>query len=400
MELSPATLPAITISRAGAIRWKNGHPWIYRSDLRSPIDSLPTAGAVPVADERGKRLGWADFSPRSEIALRRLSFDPAAVIDREFWRQRLGDALAWRQRIVSESEAFRWIAGEADGLPGLIVDVYGTALSYQITTSAMAARETELQALLSELFSPSVLAARHDARVRLQEGLPIQSSLIAGESSLVRARVNGLEMEWDLMSGQKSGGFLDQRENWRALAAWARPGMDCLDGFTYQGGFALHLAARGARVQAVDFSRAALERAERNAALNHLNTMEWIEANAFDLLREYDLERRQFDLVVLDPPAFAKSRAALAAARRGYKEINLRALKLLRPGGILASCSCSHHMSESMLLEVIAEAAMDARRRLKVLERRTQALDHPVLLTVPETHYLKCLIFLVDELNY
>lgn len=395
----------LVVSRSGAARWRDGHPWIYRSDLRSDRHAGSRAqpvqaAAVAVRDERGRRLGWADYSPHSEIALRRLSFDPRAEINRGFWRQRLLEAQVWRQRIVAGSEAFRLIAGDADGLPGLTVDAYGRALSFQITTAAMSARQPELIELLRELFSPDCLVARLDARVRLQEGLPLESRLILGESARVRARVNGLELEWDLLAGQKSGGYLDQRENWRAVASWVRPGMECLDVFTYQGGFALHLAAAGGRVEAVDLSRPALEHAERDAARNGLPEINWLEANAFDLLRDYDDQGRQFDLVVLDPPAFAKRRAALAAARRGYKEINLRALKLLRPGGILASCSCSHHLSEAELLELIAEAALDAHRRLRVLERRSQALDHPILLNVPETHYLKCLIFSVSDANY
>ncbi len=400
MEASSAGLPLeVRISPSGAGRWAGGHPWIYRSDLRSP--ELPKSPAVVlVRDTRGHSLGWADYSPRSEIALRRLCADPSAVINREFWRRRLQDAQAWRQRVVSGSEAYRLVAGEADGMPGLVVDVYGAALSYQITTAAMAAREPEIVELLQQLFSPALLVARNDARVRLQEGLSLETRLMVGDSPLARARVHGLEIEWDLLAGQKSGGYLDQRENWRAVAAWAQPGMHCLDGFTYQGGFALHLAARGAQVEAVDLSRPALERAERNAQLNPFGPIAWMEANLFDLLREYDAQRRSFDLIVLDPPAFAKSRSALDSASRGYKEINLRALKLLRPGGILATCSCSHHVSESRLLQIVAEAALDARKRLKVVERRTQALDHPVLLTVPETHYLKCLIFICEDVNY
>jgi 23S rRNA (cytosine1962-C5)-methyltransferase len=220
----------------------------------------------------------------------------------------------------------------------------------------------------------------------------MRSGLLKGDSSQVEITLNGLRLTMDLLAGQKTGGFLDQRENWPAPLRYLSPEAEALDVFTYQGGFALHLARHCRHVEAVDISRDALEHADANAQRNGLTNIDWIEANAFDLLRQYDDDGRRFDVVVLDPPAFAKSRSALATAERGYKEINLRAMKILRPGGMLVTCSCSHHMPEARLLDIVADAANDAHRAVTVVERRTQSLDHPILLTVPETSYLKCVL--------
>lgn len=401
-------LHSARLTRHGLERLRQGHPWVYRTDVAELNGGDDAGAAAPTAadmapaiytllDERDRPFVLADSSPHSKIAFRLLSRDVTATIDRAFWRQRLAEAVAFRQRYVQDSNACRLVWGEADGLPGLVLDQFDQALSLQTLTWPMAQRQALLVELIEELLQPSVLVERNDASVRALEGLPERAGLLLGEGAQVTVRMNGLSLAFDLLSGQKTGGFLDQRENWAAAARWLprREGSEALDVFTYQGGFALHLAGACRTVEAVDSSRPALEAADANAARNQLDNITFVEANAFDLLKEYDQTGRRFDCIVLDPPAFAKSRTALAAAERGYKEINLRALKMLRPGGLLVSCSCSHHMSEALLAEIIAAAAQDAHRELLLLERRTQAIDHPILLAVPETYYLKAFYFLV-----
>jgi len=394
------------LNRHGADRLRGGHPWVYDSDVLGWEPEPPAAthtAPVSMRDRRGRELGLADFSPHSKIRLRRLSGNAGERADREFFRQRLVQAIAYRRRVAPEAEACRLVSSEADGLPGLIVDQYGRApggaIVVQTLSWAMAARQAELIEDLEMLLQPAVIAERNDTKVREREGLEQRSGLLRGSSPEVESVINGLKWRIDLLAGQKTGGFLDQRENWAAAARWAQAfatgeALPALDVFTYQGGFALHLARAGARTEGVDSSRAALEAADGNAVRNGLN-IDWIEANAFDLLRDYEAQQRRFGVVVLDPPAFAKSRTALAAAAAGYKEINLRALKLVRPGGVLVTCSCSHHLHESHFLELITAAAADARRMVTLLERRGQAPDHPVLLGAPETAYLKCLILAV-----
>lgn len=384
--------PIATINDHGLERVRAGHPWVYGSDVVRLQGDAAAGQAVTVRDQRGRRLGSADYSPHSKISLRLLTRDPDQAFDEDFFRSRIRTAVAWRRRLVHDSDACRLIWGEADGLPGLVVDRYRDAISVQFLTWSMDARRDLLLRLLEEELRPQVMVERNDSRVRLLEGLELRAGLLKGESSQVEVSLNGLHLAMDLLAGQKTGGFLDQRENWPAALRYLPEGAEALDVFTYQGGFALHLARACRRVEAVDISREALEHAEANALRNNLTNIDWIEANAFDLLRQYDDDGRRFDVVVLDPPAFAKSRSALATAERGYKEINLRALKILRPGGMLVTCSCSHHLAESRLLEIVAEAANDARRTVTVAERRTQSLDHPILLTVPETYYLKCLL--------
>ncbi len=384
--------PVATVNDHGLERLRSGHPWVYNTDLVRLQGEVAPAQAVVVRDARGRRLGAADYSPNSKIALRLLTRDAEQCFDADFFRQRIRAALAYRQRVVRDSDAYRVVWGEADGLPGLVVDRYREALSVQILTFAMEARRDLLLRLLEEELRPAVLVERNDSRVRLLEGLELRSGLLKGASSQVEIALNGLSLRLDLLAGQKTGGFLDQRENWPAPLRYLSPEAEALDVFTYQGGFALHLARHCRHVEAVDISRDALEHADANAQRNGLANIDWIEANAFDLLRQYDDDGRRFDVVVLDPPAFAKSRSALATAERGYKEINLRAMKILRPGGMLVTCSCSHHLAESRLLDIVADAANDAHRTVTVVERRTQSLDHPILLTVPETYYLKCVL--------
>lgn len=348
-----------------------------------------------MADERGKFLGTGLYSTSSQIAVRKIS-DQEVLDFMPLLSQRVEEAIAYRQCFVHDTNAYRVVFSEADFLPGLVVDRYNDLLSFQVLTQAMDA-DSVRELLLNELnarLRPIAIGERVDVRIRELEQLPPRSSgLIQGEKSSTIFSMNGLEFHYDATEGQKTGAFLDQRENYAAAARYARG--EALDVFCYQGGFALHLAKAGCRVTGVDSSRPALEVADRNAGLNH-QELEWLEANAFDLLRDYADAGRQYDAVVLDPPAFAKSRKNLETALRGYKEINLRALKMLRPGGVLITCSCSYHVRAEDLLSVVASAAQDAHKRLRLLENRTQANDHPILLGIPETAYLKCLIFYVS----
>ena len=389
-------LPAPTgakavISLRAVNRLKSGHVWIYRSDVLSTSAVSPGA-VVAVTDERGRFYGMALYSSSSQIALRMISSGPVADFP-ALLRERVRKALTYRERLVRDSDAYRVIFSEADFLPGLIVDRYNDIVSLQILTQAMDA-ETVRAALtdeLSQVLQPAAIAERVDPHIRELEQLPRrESGLLLGETATTIFTMNAVRLHFDIREGQKTGAFLDQRENYAAAAQYAHG--EALDVFCYQGAFALHLAKTCSRVTGVDSSRPALEVADRNALLNH-REVEWIEANAFDLLKDYSAAGRQYDIIVLDPPAFAKTRKSLDTALRGYKELNLRALKMLRPGAILVTCSCSYHVSESEFLQVVAEAARDAHKTLRLLERRTQARDHPILLSVPETAYLKCLVF-------
>lgn len=384
----------VRVSERGAARLKDGHVWVYRSDVVG-ADSTPPGPVVSVIDQRSKFLGTALYSSSSQIALRLISQEPVADFP-ALLCQRITAAIAYREPLVNDTNAYRLIFSEADFLPGLIVDRYNDILSLQILTQAMDAevvRQTTLSEL-SERLKPASVVERVEPRVRQLEDLPPRSSgLIVGEKASTTFTMNGVQFHFDALEGQKTGAFLDQRENYAAAAQYARG--DALDVFCYQGGFALHLASRCAHVTGVDSSRPALEIADRNAALNH-REIEWIEANAFDLLKDYAASGQRYDTVVLDPPAFAKTKRDLAAAMRGYKELNLRAVKMLRPGGTLVTCSCSYHVSEADFLEMLAEAALDAKRILRLVEVRRQARDHPILLNVPETSYLKCVIATVS----
>jgi 23S rRNA (cytosine1962-C5)-methyltransferase len=391
---APTTLPIVKISPRGASRLKTGHVWVYRSDIVSSGSALP-GSVIRVTDHRGKPLGTALYSSSSQIAIRMISSETIADFT-ALLRQRIANAIAYRQPLVRDTEGYRVVFSEADFLPGLIVDRYNDILSLQILTQAMDIDSVRLTVLaeLTARLRPASIIERVDPRVRELETLPTRASgLLQGEKSSTTFAMNGIQFRYDALEGQKTGAFLDQRENYSASAQYATG--DALDVFCYQGGFALHLAPRCSHVTGVDSSRAALEVAEQNAALNRHESqpeIEWIEANAFDLLKDYSSSDRRYDAIVLDPPAFAKSKRDLDAALRGYKELNLRALKMLRPGGILISCSCSYHVSQTNFLEMLADAALDARRTLRLIEVRGQAKDHPVLLNVPETAYLKCII--------
>ena len=384
----------VLVSRRGAQRLKDGHVWVYRSDIVSS-NGISPGSLVGVADERGKFLGTAFYSSASQIAIRLLSRQPVEDLD-NLLRHRMQDAIAYRELVVRDTDAYRLVFSEADFLPGLIVDRYNDLLSLQVLTQAMDVQPVRAT-IISELNSlkPAGIVERVDPKIReLEQLLPRSSGLLQGEKRSTIFSMNGVKFHFDALEGQKTGAFLDQRENYAAAAQYAHG--EALDVFCYQGGFALHLAQGCSKVTGVDSSRPALEVADRNAALNG-REIEWIEANAFDLLRDYAAAGQQYDAIVLDPPAFAKSKKNLDTALRGYKELNLRALKMLRPGGILVTCSCSYHVSQADFLAVIAEASRDVHRNLRLLENRTQAKDHPILLNVPETAYLKCLIVLVSS---
>jgi 23S rRNA (cytosine1962-C5)-methyltransferase len=380
----------VKVNRKAAGRVVSGHPWIFSSDIVDRGGAQP-GEAVKVTDDRGKPLGTAHYSSTSQIAIRMLSRQVVET-GRDFYLHRLRAAEQHRRAVVCDSDAYRVVHAEADLLPGLIVDRYGGYLVIQTLDQGMDAAKAEIVSCLEEIFAPKGIVARNDVAVRTKEELPLETVILSGEApAAVSVGLNGLTLSADLLHGQKTGIFLDQRENYRAAARYARGGR-VLDCFTSTGGFALHLAANSESVEAVDSSGPALATARANAEANGIGNIEWRDADVFELLTGYASARRQFSMVVLDPPAFAKSRQKIEAAAAGYKDINVRALRLLNPGGILVSCSCSHHLSEAMLLEVVAQASLDANRTLRVLERRTQAQDHPILLTVPETHYLKCLI--------
>lgn len=379
--------PHVRISAKGVDRVRAGHPWIYRSDLTA-IEAA-AGDCVVVRDQRGRTLGHALHSDRSQIALRLLTRDeqlPATL-----WRDRLERAIAFRGSLALDATACRLVHGEADLLPSLVVDRYGDCLVLQALSQGIERRTAEIVGHLVDLLAPRGVLARNDPRVRTLEGLEQKVELLHGEvPPAVRVREGRVEYEADLWHGQKTGLFLDQRENREAAARYAKG--RALDAFAYNGGFALHMAPACASVLAIDVSEEAVARLAANAAANGIANIEARAANVFDELRELERAGERFDTIVLDPPAFARSRAALPKALSGYKEINLRALKLLTPGGVLVSCTCSYHVDEATFGQVIYEAAIDARVPVTVVEKRMQGRDHPVLLGVPETYYLKCLV--------
>ncbi len=383
--------PTVTITSRGVERLASGHPWIYRSDV------IPAAGLEPgvvrLIDKRGHFWGQALYSSQSQIALRFLTREERPF-DAAFLTERIRAAAAFRQQVAAGAQAYRLVASEGDLLPSLIIDRYGDCFVIQTLSQGMDRLKSSVVEILQKEFTPRAIIERNDAAVRALEGLPEQSGVLAGEEvGEVVVEENGVKMCIDLLHGQKTGGFLDQRENRAAAASYARG--RALDCFTYTGGFALVLAPHCDSVLGVDSSADALRQAERSQSLNGFTNLEWKEANCFDLLKDADQRKQRFDTVVLDPPAFARQKTSRESALRGYKELNLRAMKILNAGGYLVTCSCSFHVSEADLLAVIANAALDAHRTAVVVERRTQSRDHPILLTVPETHYLKCLILRV-----
>jgi 23S rRNA (cytosine1962-C5)-methyltransferase len=384
----------VKITQRGAKRIRNGHLWVYRSDVRDAGAALGGA-IVRAIDEAGNFVGQAFYSDSSEIALRFLSTHEEPI-DRERWRTRLRKSGERRSSIARETNAYRLVYSEGDLLSSIIVDVYNRVLVVQSLSQGADRMQSELVDLLIEEFKPRAIIERNDARVRELEGLELRSGILYGKApDEIEINQHDVRFLVTPLGGQKTGAFLDQRENY--LAAKRRARGRALDCFTFNGGFALHIAPDCENVIGIDISDDAVSAARRNAELNEVKNIEFRTANVFDVLREYESAGERFDTIILDPPAFAKNRATVKSAARGYKEINLRALKLLNPGGVLITCTCSYHMSEELFLGIIEDAALDAHRRVQLIEKRGQSSDHPVLIGVPETHYLKCLIARVIE---
>ncbi len=396
------------MNRRAADRLRGGHLWVYASDIESaefPAGAPPAL--LPVADHRGLLLGTALYSPSSQIALRLVSRE--AIGEAEWLHllaERLRKAIARRKPLLDEqNDACRLCFSEADELPGVVVDKYAGLVILQLLAKGLdsaAVQETCVRVLHDELH-PTAILERPDPRMRELEGLaaPNPEPLYVKEASApasTQFHLNGLVFHYDANAGQKTGAFLDQRTNYASAREWAqklRATDRALDVCCYQGGFALHLAQVCGQVTGVDASRASLEVAERNLVANRSGLaaeVDWVEADAFQIMRDWSDAGEQFDSIVLDPPAFAKTKRAVEGALRGYKELNLRALKMLRPGGLLVTCSCSHHVGWAELEGAVASAAADAGRRVRLLERRGAAPDHPVVLNLPETEYLKCLV--------
>ncbi|HEX9394273.1 MAG TPA: class I SAM-dependent rRNA methyltransferase [Gemmatimonadales bacterium] len=376
---------SVVVSTTGADRWRYGHPWIYRSDVAKEPGDAP--GIVPVSDRRGRFLGQALYSPKSEIRLRLLTRDPAPITA-NWWRDRIAEALAARERITAS--AYRVVHAEGDGLPSLVVDRYGPYVVAQLLSAGLEHARADVLAGIAAVLDPAGIVLRNDAPVRRHEGLPLEVVTVAGAvPDTVEVEEDGVRYLAAPLSGQKTGAFLDQRENRALIGAAGRAGGRALDLFTYHGSFALHLARRAGEVIAVDSSSDALARGAENAGLNGLTNIVWREANAFDLLRDFERRGEQFDTVVLDPPAFAKTKTSVPRALAGYKEINLRAMRLLAPGGLLLTCSCSFHVHREPFVKMLANAAADSGRRLQLLSLRGAGRDHPEVVTIPETGYLK-----------
>ena len=375
----------VKVTARGAERWKQGHPWIYRSDVAEEPDKTP--GIVPVTDRKGRFLGKALYSPSSEIRLRLLTRTDE-TIDAEWWARRIGAAAERRKNITAT--AWRAVHAEGDGLPSLIVDKYGPWVVAQLLSAGLeTARDAILEGIRATL-APEGILLRNDAAVRRHEGLPSEVVLAFGQVpevvEVVEDGVKYLAAPW---AGQKTGAFLDQRENRALVTQHTGAGGRALDLFTYHGSFALHLARIAKEVVAVDQSTEALARGAENAGLNGLRNIEWREANAFDLLRELERRKERFDTIVLDPPAFAKAKASVPRAVAGYKEINLRAMKILAEGGVLFTSSCSYHVTRDVFNAMLADAARDSGRRIELVAVTGASADHPELLNVPETGYLK-----------
>ena len=380
-------IPTAVISARGEERLRGGHPWIYRADV---ADARAAAGdIVQVRSPRGQALGSALFSDRSQITLRMLTYGES-VGDAALVRRRIAAAIAFRGSLAIDATAYRLVHGEADLLPSLIVDRYGDYVVVQALSQGMDRLLPAVVAALTDLLHPRGILARNDPRARVLDGLEQRVDVLAGEvPDTVPVTENGVHYDVDLRRGQKTGLFLDQRENRAAAAVYARGRM--LDCFSYNGGFALVMGRRCDETIAFDVSEDAVARVRQNAARNGV-AIDARVGNVFDELRGLDRLGERFDTIVLDPPAFAKNKAAVTNARAGYKEINLRALKLLRPGGVLITCSCSYNINEAAFAEIVYDASVDAQAHVTVVEKRMQGRDHPVLLGVPETYYLKCFI--------
>ncbi len=366
----------------------HGHEWVYSSEIKKVFGNPKAGDVVSLKDFKDRPLGSGIYNPQSQIVVRRIS-RRKQDLDLAFFKRRIERAIAHREKLSLDDRAIRLVWSESDGLPGVIVDRYGDCLVLQTLTLAMDQRQDLIVQALQELLDPSCVLARNDSPIRAAEGLPSHKGVLAGETpDAFSLELNGLHHSVDLLGGQKTGLYLDQSENHRLVASLAQ-GRRVLDVFSHQGGFALACQHAGAtEVTGIEISEAAVEAARANAARNHLEAT-FLEANAFDQLRELEKTGERFDLVILDPPSFAKNKGALQGALRGYKEIHLRALRLLEPGGILATFSCSHHVNAEAFLEIIRSAAVDAKRTLRKLATYTQRADHPVIATIPETEYLR-----------
>ena len=386
----------LTLTPKGFSWFQKGHPWIFRDDLER-IQDAPPGGVVTLERRNGEFLAQGFYSDRSKIAFRLVSRRPGPI-DRDFWRERLQRAAHFRQAVVEKTNAYRLVYGESDGVPSLIVDRYANHLVVQ-TLSQGADHLTLLFAeLLAELFRPSSIILRNDLTVRGLEGLPQEKKMLLGEPpGKIEIHEGDIRYRVDPWTGHKTGAYLDQRENRFQAGRYLRGTV--LDTFCYQGLFALHASRPADRVIGIDSSQEAVDQAAENARLNGLTNLEFRRENVFDFLKGEVERRNQYDGINLDPPAFAKSRGDVAAAWRGYKELNLRALRLLKPGGILITSSCSYNLSESKFLEILQDSARDAKADIRVIEKRGQSADHPVLLTFPESYYLKCLILEIAHLS-
>jgi 23S rRNA (cytosine1962-C5)-methyltransferase len=387
-------MTTVKISTRGAKRIRLGHLWVYRSDIRD-TDEAEAGAIVRVVDDARNFVGQAFYSDRSQIALRFLTTRDE-VIDREWWRDRLQACAERRAPIAKQTNAYRLVYSEGDLMSSLIVDVYDGHYVLQTLSQGTDRIQGQLVQLLIDEFHPQSIVELNDARVRQLEGLELRSRALQGDDPHeIEVAQYGVKFIVSPRASQKTGAFLDQRENYLAARKVAHG--RALDCFTFTGGFALHIAESCDNVIGIDISSDAVAAAERNAKLNNSQNVTFRVANVFDALREMESAGERFDTIILDPPAFTKSRETVKSGARGYKEINLRALKRLNPGGVLVTCTCSYHMSEQMFLDIIAGAALDAHRRVQIVEKRGQSSDHPVLLGVPETHYLKCVIVRVVD---
>ena len=378
----------VEVTQRGEERIRNGHAWVYRSDIGA--GQADPGDVVRVIGQGGRFLARAFYSEQSQITLRVLTRHDVAV-DRQFWRSRLEQAIAFRTRLGIDATAYRLVHGEGDLLPSLVIDRYGDYLVVQALSQGTDRLLPELTGLLVEVLGPTGILARNDPRVRLLEGLEQNVAVLHGDiPERITVREGKVEYDVDLRHGQKTGAFLDQRENRQAAAQYVSGRV--LDCFSYAGGFALQLASHVTELTGLDISEDATAALARNAARNGFSNVSVRTTNVFDELRTLERVGETFDAIVLDPPAFAKSKAAIPKAMAGYKEINLRALKLLKPGGFLITCSCSYHVNEGSFAEVIFDAALDARTDVGIVEKRMQGRDHPVVLGMPETYYLKCFI--------
>ncbi|MBL8195254.1 MAG: class I SAM-dependent rRNA methyltransferase [Blastocatellia bacterium] len=383
----------VAVTRKGQQRIEQGHLWIYRSDITLQGKDPSPGSIVKVLSAKKEFLGQAFYSSLSQIALRMLT-SSKENIDDNFWKKRLQTAFNLRNKVVNNAEAYRLLHGEADLIPSLVIDRYQNHFVIQTLSQGTDLLKNTWVKLLVELFQPEAIVERNDVKVRKLEGLSEQIGLLMGSlPKELTVKQNSLAFYADLLEGQKTGLFLDQRENHLTAQKYAQG--KALDCFTFNGGFALNMAQTANTVLAVDVSENAITQAKKNATLNNVTNISFEVANVFDLLKSLDEQKELFDIIVLDPPAFAKNRGAVTAAIRGYKEINLRAIKLLKPGGILISCTCSYNVSEEVFLGIIQSAAIDAGRQLQLLEKRVQSRDHPILLSVSETYYLKCMILRV-----